>query len=97
MENWARLGQPVDIDLAYKTSTKDIIQAYAFGEGQKCLEMEDMNMDFFAVMRPNRLNHLGTHFYCFFQLMQSLPPKVIVKMIPLIAVFVEYIMVCRVR
>jgi hypothetical protein len=95
MENWARVGMPANIHLAYKASTKDIIQAYAFGEGQKCLEMEDMNMNLFAVMEPSPINHLGTHFHWFSKLMLSLPPNVIVKMTPRIAVFVDYIMVSR--
>lgn len=52
MEGWAREGRPVHMNNAYRAATKDIIQAYAFGGGQKCLDMDDCNAAFFDVMIP---------------------------------------------
>lgn len=49
MDGWAKAGAPVRMNVAFRAATKDIIQAYAFGEGDKCLDKEDCNTAFFDV------------------------------------------------
>lgn len=91
MEAWARMGVPAPMSVAYKATTKDIIHAYAFGEGEKCLEMEDLNAGFFEGVAPVWVNHIGTYFYYFSVVMASMPPALIIKLLPRIANFVRFV------
>lgn len=52
MDGWARAGAPVNMNRPIRAATKGIIQAYALGDGDKCLDMEDCNAAFFDVMTP---------------------------------------------
>ena len=91
MKGWAKEGRPVRMNIAFRAATKDVIQAYAFGEGEKCLDMEDCNAAFFDVMTPQRVAHLGTYCHWFVKLMASLPPTLMTVMIPTIGVFARYV------
>ncbi|KAI8633691.1 cytochrome P450 [Xylariaceae sp. FL1651] len=87
MEGWARQGGPVHITRAFRAATKDVIHAYAFGEGQKCLEMEDCNAGFFDVLTPQRVCHLGTYMYWLAKIMVNLPPKLMIAVVPRVGIF----------
>ncbi|KAI1814019.1 cytochrome P450 [Poronia punctata] len=87
MEGWAKDGRPVQISHAFRAATKDIIQAYALGEAQKCLEMEDCNAGFFEVLLPQRVSHLGTHVYWLASMMANTPPWIMTRLYPRIGVF----------
>jgi hypothetical protein len=93
MEGWAKEGGPVGIPRAFRAATKDVIQAYAFGEGQKCLDMEDCNADFFDIMTPQRICHLGTHVYWLAKIMANLPPSIMTVLYPRIGVFATFMQV----
>ena len=91
MEAWARKGNPVALNAAYKAATKDIIQAYALGDGQRCLEMEDLNAPFFKILNTERLSHISVHFHWIPALMSKLPPRLLVVLNPSIAAFACFV------
>lgn len=91
MDRWAKEETPVELNLVFRAATKDVIQAYAFGEGEKCLEMEDCNAAFFDIMTPQRVIHLGTHCMWLAKLMASLPPALMTTLLPRVGVFTKYV------
>ncbi|KAI4867321.1 cytochrome P450 [Hypoxylon rubiginosum] len=91
MDGWAKTGAPVRMNIAFRAATKDIIQAYAFGDGDKCLDMEDCNTTFFDIMEPQPLAHLGTHFFWLASLMAKMPPKVMIALIPKVGAFANFV------
>ncbi|KAI2781412.1 cytochrome P450 [Daldinia loculata] len=91
MDGWAKVGEPVRMNVAFRAATKDIIQAYAFGEGDKCLDKEDCNTAFFDIMEPSRLAHLGTHMFWLANLLSNLPPKLMTTLIPKVGVFTSFV------
>lgn len=93
LEKWARTGVPAPMGVAYKATTKDIIHAYAFGESEKCLEMDDLNEGFFESIAPVSTNHLGTYVPLFIEFMAAMPPQVITKIFPRVAYFVRFMQV----
>lgn len=93
MKCWASDGKPVRISVPFRAVTKDIIQAYCFGPGESCLEMEDCNAAFFDVLTPQRVCHLGTYFPRICALSAKLPPSLTVMLIPRVALFVHFVMV----
>ncbi|KAH6886986.1 cytochrome P450 [Thelonectria olida] len=90
MEGWAKAGEPVTMNRAYRAATKDVIQSYALGEGDKCLDMEDCNAAFFDVITPQRVCHLGTHVYWLAVLMANLPPALMIALLPRVGVFARF-------
>lgn len=90
MRGWATDGTPVNMNRAFRAATKDVIQAYALGDGEKCLEMEDCNAAFFDVMTPQRVIHLGTHVYWLAWLMAHLPPAIMTRLLPRVGVFIYF-------
>ncbi|WPH01289.1 Cytochrome P450 monooxygenase astB [Acrodontium crateriforme] len=90
MDGWAKDGHPVHMNKVFRAATKDVIQAYALGDGQRCLDEEDCNAAFFDVMTPQRIIHLGTHVYWLAKLLASLPPEIMSRLIPRVAVFMRF-------
>ncbi|KAJ4179516.1 hypothetical protein NW755_012425 [Fusarium falciforme] len=90
MEGWAKTGQPVKLNSAYRAATKDVIQAYALGDGEMCLDMEDCNAAFFDVFTPQRVCHLGTHAFWLAYLMANLPPVIMTTLLPRVGVFATF-------
>lgn len=90
MEGWAATGEPVSMNRALRAATKDVIQEYCFGGGQKCLDMEDCNAAFFDIITPQRVCHLGTHVYWLASLMANLPPSLITLLVPRVGVFAHF-------
>ncbi|KAL6365783.1 hypothetical protein LRP88_00358 [Fusarium phalaenopsidis] len=90
MEGWAKAGQPVKLNSAYRAATKDVIQAYALGDGEMCLDMEDCNTAFFDVFTPQRVCHLGTHAFWLAYLMANLPPVIMTTLLPRVGVFATF-------
>lgn len=93
MDNWTKEGIPVDLNKALRAATKDVIHTFAFGEGEKCLEMEDLNLDFFQAFEPIPANHLGTHFRWLARILASIPPNIMTILIPRIGKFTQFAMV----
>jgi cytochrome P450 len=93
MDGWAKTGSPTTMNRAFRAATKDVIQAYAFGEGAKCLDMADCNAGFFDIMTPQRVCHLGTYFYWPAYIMANLPPSITIALIPRVAVFAWFMQV----
>ncbi|KAI0019377.1 cytochrome P450 [Xylariomycetidae sp. FL0641] len=91
MEGWAKTGEPVQMNRAFRAATKDIIQAYALGDGQRCLDMEDCNADFFDVFTPQRIAHLGTYAYWLSVAMTNMPVSVIKYIAPKVSVFAKFL------
>ena len=82
MDEWAKLEAPVIMNTAYRAATLDIIRAYAFGTGKKCLEMEDCNAAFFDIMTPQRVSHLSEYLYYVVVLMAKLPLRILCLLVP---------------
>ena len=93
LRGWAREGRPVHMNVVFRAAAKDIIQNYAFGGGQSCLEMEDCNASFFNVMEPHRVTHLGTHMPLLAKLSRKLPPALMTILLPRIGVFTQFMQV----
>ena len=91
LESWGSTDKPFPINAAYKAATKDVIQAYALGEGDKCLLKKDFNSAFFEVMAASRLSHIGVHFHWIPALMTKLPPSVITAMSPHVLAFIYFL------
>ncbi|KAI1473716.1 cytochrome P450 [Daldinia eschscholtzii] len=91
MDGWAKAGEPVRMNVAFRAATKDIIQAYAFGEGDKCLDKEDCDTAFFDIMAPSRLAHVGTHIFWLANLLSKLPPKVMTALVPKVGGFTSFV------
>lgn len=94
LEKWGHMDVPAPMNTAYKATTKDIIHAYAFGDGEKCLEMDDLNEAFFESMAPVWTNHLGTYFPIIIEIMNILPPRLVTMIMPRVAFFVRFVQVC---
>ncbi len=97
MEKWATLGVPAPMNLAYKATTKDIVHAYAFGEGeeQQFLDMEDMNKTFFDIIGPSRNGQMGVYFWWINPLMAKIPPVLLVRLYPSLNYFIKYLFVSQ--
>lgn len=93
-EGWAAEGATVQMNTVFRAATKDIIQAYALGEGQKLLDKEDCDAAFFDVMTPQRISYLGTHFYWLALMLARMPPAIMIRLVPRIAVFIHFMEVC---
>ena len=93
MDGWARMQQPVDLNLGFRAATTDVVRAYAFGDGQKCLDMDDCNAAFFYVLTPQRVVHLGTYFYSLAVFMANLPPAIMCALLPRVGVFARFVQV----
>jgi cytochrome P450 len=93
MDVWAERGEPVQMNAPFKAATKDVIQGYAFGEGQKFLEMEDCRAGFFEVLSAGPITHLGTYFLWLATLMTMIPPTIMTALIPQVGIFVTYVKV----
>ncbi|KAI1389790.1 cytochrome P450 [Hypoxylon trugodes] len=91
MDGWAKTGTPLRMNVAFRAATKDIIQAYAFGEGDKCLDKEDFNTEFFDIMAPSALAHVGTHFYWLATFLTNIPPKIMISLVPKIGLFSRFV------
>ncbi|KAI0132579.1 cytochrome P450 [Xylariales sp. AK1849] len=91
MEGWARDGTPIHMNTPFRAATKDVIQAYCFGEGKKFLDMEDCNAAFFDVMTPQRVSHLGTHVYWLAMFMIKLPPTIMIFLLPRVGAFATFV------
>lgn len=93
MDGWARMGVPAPMNLAFKATTRDIIQAYALGDGERCLDMDDLNAPFFNGIAPSRLSHFASHFPWIIRALEQIPPALIVKLVPKMVAFTNYMMV----
>lgn len=93
MEKWARSEVPAPMALAFKATTQDIISEYAFGEGEKALDMEDLNEGFFNSISPVWTNHLGTYIPVIIEMMSVMPPAVITMIMPRVVFFVRFLQV----
>ncbi|KAI1331881.1 cytochrome P450 [Xylariaceae sp. FL0255] len=94
MDGWADENKPWATSTAFRAATKDVIHLYAFGEGgraQKCLDMEDCNAGFFDVLTPNRMFHLGVHALWATKAISSIPPSIIMYLMPRISVFAAFL------
>ena len=91
LEDWDGTEKPFPINAAYKAATKDVIQAYALGDGDKCLLKDDFNSAFFDTMAPSRLSHIGVHFHWVPALMTKFPASVITMMSPHVLAFIHFL------
>ena len=58
--------------------------------------MENLNAPFFNSIAPVRLNHVGTYLYYVSRVLQSMPPSLIIKLVPRMSKFVLFMQVCEV-
>jgi cytochrome P450 len=93
LKGWAKEGTPVHMNTVFRAAAKDIIQQYAFGGGQSCLEMEDCNAPFFDVLEPHPVTHLGTYMPWLARIMRSIPPALMTILAPRIGVFTQFLQV----
>lgn len=91
MEGWERTGEPVQMNAAFRAATKDIIQAYALGAGDRCLDKEDCNKAFFEVMAPTRIVHVGTYLHTIVHWLSRMPPVLMKALMPNVGTFASYV------
>jgi cytochrome P450 len=91
LESWHDTDGPFSLNAAYKAATKDVIQAYALGEGDKCLLKDDFNAAFFATMAAGPLTHISVHFHWVPAFMTKLPASVITSMSPHVLAFIHFV------
>ncbi|KAK4498052.1 hypothetical protein PRZ48_010708 [Zasmidium cellare] len=91
-DGWAAAGEPAALMWPFKAATKDVIQNYVFGGGDQYLDMEDCNEAFFSACGPTLLTPLGIHVHWLVALMNKLPPKMMLAMVPRIVTFAEFVM-----
>lgn len=91
MDRWAQETTPVSLNAAYKAATKDIIQAYALGDGQVCLEMEDLNAPFFDILNTERVAHVAVHCNWLITAMTKLPLRILMVLNPSIGAFSSFV------
>ncbi|KAG9258790.1 cytochrome P450 [Emericellopsis atlantica] len=90
-EGWAKEGKPVVMRVPWQAATKDVIAAYAFGGGVKCLQMEDCNQPFFQLLNQERASKVPVHFYWVMQAMIKIPPSIMNKLNPAIPHFERFL------
>ena len=93
MDGWSRTEQPVELNLVFRAATTDIIRAYAFGDGQKCLDMDDCNEAFFGVLTPQRVMHISVYCYSLGYIFSKMPPVIMRALVPRVGVFAEFMQV----
>ena len=91
MDRWARTSTPAPMFMAFRATTKDIIQAYCFGDGKRSLEAEDLDVDFFSAISPSVLSHVGGYAYYLMLCIQSLPLWMILRLMPKVHTFVCFL------
>lgn len=91
LELCGQSDDPVRLNPYFQAATKDVIQSYAFGGGQMCLEMDDLNEPFFAVLDSGRLTHISVHFNWFTSNMAKLPPSVLTVLEPSILAMIDFV------
>lgn len=77
LDGFAKTGEVVKVQSYMQAATKDVIQSYALGEGRQCLDMEDMNAPFFALIGPGRGTHVTVHLHFVMEILNSLPPSIV--------------------
>ncbi|KAF2173703.1 hypothetical protein M409DRAFT_61992 [Zasmidium cellare ATCC 36951] len=91
-DDWADAREPAALMWPFKAATKDVIQNYVFGGGDQYLNMDDCNEAFFSACGPTLLTPLGIHVHWLVSIMNSLPPKMMLAMVPRIVTFAEFVM-----
>lgn len=93
MEGWAKTSVPAPMNTAYQATTKDIIHEYVFGKTSRpnFIEVEDMNKDFFTILKPRASMHMGAYFPWMNTLMMSIPQSVVIWLDPNVAKILNYI------
>lgn len=91
MDGWAKDGKPMSFDAACKAATKDVIQVYALGDGERCLAMEDLNAPFFKILNAERLSHIAVHFHWLPALLTKLPPWLLKHLNSHIEIFIRFV------
>ena len=86
-----KTGEIMALNPAIRAATKDVIQAYALGDGTKCLDMDDFNASFFATLSAERMTHVSVHFYFIMQIMTKLPPYILQAINPQITAFINFV------
>jgi hypothetical protein len=93
MEGWAREGKPKRLNTPIRAATADVIEAYAFGNRAKCLDMPDCNAGLFEILTPQRVNYLGAHVFWLARIMANLPPPLMIRIVPRVGVFARFMQV----
>ena len=74
LDNFAKSGKIVPLNLVYKATTMDIITRYCFGESAHFLEQDDFNAPFFeGIVKLLDLAWWITHIAWFGPLLKSIP------------------------
>ena len=90
MDGWAREARPVPVGGMFLAAAKDIIQEYALGGGDMCLDREDLNAGFFGAFAPNPVSHLGTHALWLARVIFGIPSSIAVRLSPRVGKFVAF-------
>ncbi|CAK7226446.1 hypothetical protein SCUCBS95973_006202 [Sporothrix curviconia] len=84
------LPVPAHLKMYFKATTKDVIQSYAFGGGQMCLDMPDLNEPLFRVLSMGRMAPTAVHFPWFIKGMRSLPTSVLIQLFPFLQASISF-------
>ncbi|KAI6778383.1 uncharacterized protein J7T54_000501 [Emericellopsis cladophorae] len=90
-EGWAKEGKPVAMRAPWPAATRDVIAAYAFGGGVKCLQMADCNQPFFQLLNRERAGEVTVHFSWIMTAIIKMPPSIMNKLSPPIPHFQRFI------
>jgi Cytochrome P450 len=83
MDSHQKSGEVLPMTVVYKAMTSDIINNYAFGKSDNCMDMKDYNVSFFdAVEAIFEASHLSLQFRWLGPLMESLPMALTAKLMP---------------
>lgn len=90
----AKTSSPVKFNLLYSALTSDVINNYAFGPSESCLERPDLNEGVFrAFTEAGEGYHLTCYLPFFPKMYASLPLPIVKLIFPKVTVFVALIQV----
>ncbi|KAL9112185.1 MAG: hypothetical protein Q9227_003562 [Pyrenula ochraceoflavens] len=83
-------GSPVNLINAYSALTGDIISQYCFGASSGFIEDREFSPHWHQLIHDfGEMGHTCKHFGLLMPLMESLPPKLVTKVYPMMAAIVE--------
>jgi cytochrome P450 len=92
LEQSAKAGKPMKMNLLYSATTSDIISGYCFGESFNYLDKENLGEDFFTAFHEAGR---GYHFACFnpwlVPTMRTLPQKLVILIMPDAEIFLNLV------
>jgi cytochrome P450 len=94
----AKSGIPMKMNILYSATTGDIITEYAFGESSHNLDREDLNEPYFTAFdEAGKGFHFASHVPIFVPIISTIPTRLALFLKPAIEVFLILIKVKAIR